>query len=117
MLSAIRRSSPVFLGDSVRCCLFYCIVLCVVENGCHLPSCGLGATVGWVGAPKFVSTSFLKRVSAWCWQWRSSPFSGNPWCRGARRRGGGDVSPLLQAPGRDHPSLFCFVVGQHAVAG
>ena len=32
-------------------------------------------------------------------------------------RGGGDISPLLQAPGRDHPSLFCFVVGQHAVAG
>ena len=30
------------------------------------------------------------------------------------RRG---VSAALQAQGRDHPSLFCFVVGQHAVAG
>ena len=73
---------------------------------------------GWVGwGAKKKSTSFLKRDPAWCWQWRSSPFTGTSWCRGARRRGGGDFSPLLQAPGRDHPSLFCFVVGQHAVAG
>ena len=59
-VSAIRRSSPTFLGDEVRCCLFYCIVLCVLENGCHLPSCGLGATVGWVGAPSFFFDQFFK---------------------------------------------------------
>ena len=43
---------------------FYCIFLCVLENGCHLPSCGLGATVGWVGAPIFFFDQFFKEGSS-----------------------------------------------------
>ena len=55
MLSAIRRSSPIFLRrfSTVLPCLL--LGLLHLEKSSHLPSCGIFATVGWVGAPGFVS--------------------------------------------------------------
>ena len=93
---------------------FFRIAFCVLENGCRLPSCGLCATVGWVGAPKFLfdrtfdeGSSFVLAVVL------KPPFTETSWCWGARRR-------------RDRVFLHCFSaavdvptcsVGQHADAG
>ena len=92
---------------------FFRIAFCVLENGCRLPSCGLCAAVGWVGAPKFCSTGLLTRDPALCWQWCLSPFAETSWCWGARRRGDGVFLHCFR-PRVDHPSC---AVGQHADAG
>ena len=43
-------SFPSGLSTVLPCLL---LGLLPLDNGCHLPSCGLCATVGWVGVPKF----------------------------------------------------------------
>ena len=86
-----------------------------LEIACHLPSCGLGATVGWVGAPKFFpdlgffeGRCFMQPAVLKALHWNLSV-----WCR--TRAGWWRTCSLpLQAQCRQS---FEVAVGQHSVAG
>ena len=76
-----------------------------LEIACHLPSCGLGATVGWVGAPKFFpdldffeGRCFMQPAVLKALHWNLSV-----WCR-TRARGGGELVLRRFRPSVDSPS-------------
>ena len=72
---------------------------------------------GWVGwGTKIFFDQFFKEGSSLVLAVALKLLHRNLLVSGRTARRGG-VSAPLQAQGRDHPSLFCFVVGQHAVAG
>ena len=99
--SAIRRSSPIFLRDSARCCPAYCLAFCFWKKNSHLPYCGFCATVGWVGAPYvFFQTSAVPMDAAFVQPEVLKPLHRNFMVGGARCRGGRFLSRLPKAQRR-----------------
>ena len=77
----------------------------------------LGATVGWVGVPTFFFDQLFKEGSSFVLAVALKPLHRNLLVSGRTPAGWWRFFSIASGPGRDHPSLFCFVVGQHAVAG
>ena len=84
-----------------------------LEFGCHPPSCGLGATVGWVGVPTFFPDlrRTLPQAAGGAKGTTLEPHSVVPHARAGWWR---TCSLLLQAQCRQS---FVAAVGQHSVAG
>ena len=77
-----------------------------LELACHLPSCGLGATVGWVGVPNFFPDfGFLLegRCITQPTALKALHWNLSVWCRTCAR-GGGELVLYCFRPSVDSPS-------------
>ena len=101
-LAAVRQiPSRDQLGVAV---LLHWLARSTLELARRPSSCGLGATVGWVGVPAFFPDLGLLEGRCISSQWRSRHYTGTSQCGAARARGGGELVLYCFRPCVDSPS-------------
>ena len=103
----LPQFANVLLGYA-PCCLdtaLFDFTRSTLDCGYHLPSGGLGDTVGWVGVPKFFLQAFVRREVCSFKDWRSVEqvlpvgyaVAVNPWrAHRSLSKGGGSMLMLVR---------------------